>query len=64
MKEDSILQNQAYCLCFEKDRHWIESLKSIIELKHVRNFEILGAGNVNFPPVGILHERVVQKDAR
>jgi hypothetical protein len=35
------------------------SKKSITELKHVRNFEMLGAGNVNFPPVGILHERVV-----
>jgi len=23
---------------------------------------MLGADNVNFPPVGILHERVVQKD--
>jgi len=45
-----------------EDRHWIESLKSIIELKHVRNFEMLGAGNVNFSPVGILQERVVYKD--
>ena len=44
------------------DRHWIESLKPIIELKHVRNFEMLGAGNVNFSPVGILEERVVYKD--
>jgi len=45
-----------------EDRHWIESLKPIRELKHFRNSVRLGAGNVNFSPVGILQERVVYKD--
>ena len=52
MKEEFVLQKQS----LKKDRHWIESLKPIIDLKHVWNFEMLRAGNVNFPPVGILHE--------
>jgi hypothetical protein len=36
MKAVSGLQIQAYCLCLEKDGHWMESLKSITELKYVR----------------------------
>lgn len=57
MKAVSGLQIQAYCLCLEEDRHWMESLKIYHRVKTCS--EMLGPGNVNFRPVGILHERVV-----